>query len=75
METRNGNYRSSGKPSTPKAEKDYCNEATPSGPLTDSQTHQAQYVVKHTEVKQRWALDKRANKRSDMVLYVLQTAF
>ena len=43
LETRNGNIRSSGKPSTPKA------EATQSRPLTHSQSHQAQ----NTEVKQR----------------------
>ena len=69
METRNVNIRSSGKPSTPKAEEGYCNEATQSGPLTHSQSHQGQNTVEHTEVKQRGI------KRRDMVLYVLQTAF
>ena len=53
LETRNGNIRSSGKPSTPKAEEGYCNEVTHSGPLTHSQSHQAQNTVGHPEVKQR----------------------
>ena len=34
LETRNGNIRCSGKPSTPKPEGGYCNEATQSRPLT-----------------------------------------
>jgi hypothetical protein len=42
LETRNGNIRSKGKPSTPKAEEGYFTEATQSGPLTHSQSHQAQ---------------------------------
>ena len=74
LETRNGNIRSSGKPSTPKAGEGYCNEATQSGPLTRSQSHQAQNTVEHRG-KTKKGLDKRGNKRSDMVLYVLQTAF
>jgi len=59
LETRNGNTRSSGKPSTPKAEEGYCNEATQSRPLTHSQSHQAQSTVEHTEVKQRRAWTKK----------------
>ena len=59
METRNGNIRSSGKPSTPKAEEGYCNEATQGGPFTHSQSHQAQNAVEHTEVKQRRGWTKR----------------
>jgi hypothetical protein len=69
LDTRSGDVRSSGKPSTPEAEEGYCNEATQSGPLTHSQSHQGQNTVEHTEVKQRGI------KRRDMVLYVLQTAF
>jgi len=53
LENRNGNIKSSGKLSTPKAGEGYCNEATQSGPLTHSQSHQAQNTVEHTEVKQR----------------------
>ena len=34
LKTRNGNIRSNGKQSTPKAEGGYCNEATQSGPFT-----------------------------------------
>ena len=63
LETRNGNIRSSGKPSTAKAEEGYSNEATQSRPLTHSQSHQAQNTVEHTEVKQRRAWKKkRGNK-------------
>jgi len=58
LETRNGNIRSSGKPSAPEAEEGYCNEATQNGPLTHSQSHQAQNTVEHTEVKQRRAWTK-----------------
>ena len=53
LETRNGNIRRSGKPSTTKAEEGYCNEATQSGPLNHSQSHQTQNTLEHTEVKQR----------------------
>ena len=61
LETRNGNIRSSGKPSTAKAEEGYCNEATQSGPLAHSQSHQAHNTVEHTEVKQRraWTKEKK----------------
>ena len=62
LETRNGNIRSRGKPSTPKAEKGYCNKATQSGPLTHSQSHQAQNTVEHTEVKQRTAWTKEKTR-------------
>ena len=58
MEARNGNIRSSGKPSTGKAEEGYCNKATQSRPPTHSQSHQAQNTVQHTEVKQRRAWTK-----------------
>jgi len=58
LETRNGNIRSSVKPSSPKAEEGYCNEATQSGLLTYSQSHQAQNTVEHTEVKQKRAWTK-----------------
>jgi hypothetical protein len=54
LETRNGNIRSSRKPSIPKAGEGYCNGATQSGPLNHSQSHQAQ----HTEVKQGSAWTK-----------------
>jgi len=66
LETRNGNVRSSGKPSTAKADEGYCNGATQSGPLTHSQSHQAQNTVEHTEVKQK-GLDKRGNKRTGTI--------
>jgi glucose dehydrogenase len=57
-ETRNGNIRSSGKLSNPKTEEGYCNWATQSGPLTHSQSHQAQNTVEHTEVKESRAWTK-----------------
>jgi len=59
LETRNGNIRSSGKPSAPEAEEGYCNEATQSGPLIHSQRHLAQNTVEHREVKKKKGLDKR----------------
>ena len=55
LKTRNGNIRSNEKQITPRAEEGYCNEATQSGPLTHSQSHQAQNAAEHTEVKQRRA--------------------
>jgi hypothetical protein len=68
LKTRNGNIRSTGQQCTgqqcpgqqctPKAEEGYCNEATQSGPLTHSQSHQAQYTAEYTEVKQRKAWTK-----------------
>jgi hypothetical protein len=58
LKIRNGNIRSNGKQSTPKAGESYCNEATQSGPLTHSQSHQAQNTGKHTGVKQRRAWTK-----------------
>jgi hypothetical protein len=62
LETRNGNIRSSGKPRTPKAEKGYSNEATQGRPLTHSQSHQAQNITTHTEVKQRMAWTKEETR-------------
>ena len=52
--------RNNGKQFTPWAEEGYCNEATQSGPLTHSQSHQAQNAAEHTEVKQRrtWAREE-----------------
>jgi predicted HAD superfamily Cof-like phosphohydrolase len=44
--------------STPKAEEDYCNEATQSGPLTHTQSHQSQHTLEHEEVKHRQAWKK-----------------
>jgi len=58
LKTRNGNIRSNGKQTTPKAEEGYCNEAIQSSPLTHSQSHQAQNTVEHTGVKQRRAWTK-----------------
>jgi hypothetical protein len=58
LKTRNGNIKSTGKQSTPKAEEGYCNEATQSGPLTHSQSHQAQHTAEHEEVKHRQAWKK-----------------
>ena len=43
--------RNSEKPSTPKAQEGYCNEATQSGQLAHSQSHQALNTVEYTEVK------------------------
>ena len=48
LETSNGNIRSSGKQSIPKAEEGYCKEATQSTPLTHSESHQAQATVENT---------------------------
>jgi hypothetical protein len=58
LKTRKGNITTTGKQHTPKAEEGYCNETTHSGPLTHSQSHQAQNMVEHTEVKQRRAWTK-----------------
>ena len=58
LETKNGNIRSSGKPSTPKVEKGYCNEATQTKQLTLNQSHQAQNTVEHSEVIHRRAWTK-----------------
>jgi hypothetical protein len=78
LKIRNGNIRSTeqqctGQQCTPKAEEVYCNEATQSGSFTHRQSHQAQNTAEHRD-KIKTGLDKRGNKRSDMVLYVLQTA-
>jgi hypothetical protein len=43
---------------SPKADEGYCNEATQSGPLTHSQSHQAHPTAEHTEVKHRQAWSK-----------------
>ena len=58
LKTRNGDIRTTGQQCTSKAEEGYCNEATYSGPLTHSQSHQAQNSAKHTEEKQRKAWTK-----------------
>jgi hypothetical protein len=42
--------------------------------LSQSKPPSPKYSGTH-KGKQRWGLDKRGNKRSDMVLYVLQTTF
>jgi hypothetical protein len=57
LKTGNGNI-STGKQSTHKAEEGYCNEATQSGPLTHSQSHQAQHTAEHEELKHRQAWTK-----------------
>ena len=51
LKTRNGNIRSNGKRSTARAKEGYCIEETQNGPLTHSQSHQAQNAAEHTEVK------------------------
>ena len=57
LKTRVGNIRSNGKHTTPRDDEGYCNKATQSGPLTHSQSHQAQNAAEHTEVKKRaWTL-------------------
>ena len=53
MKTRNEIIRSNWKQIIPRAEEGYCNEATQSGPLTPSQSHQVQNAAEHTEVKER----------------------
>jgi hypothetical protein len=58
LEPRSGNIKTSGKLQTPKAEKGYGNGATQGRPLTHSQSHLAQNISKHTEVKQRRAWTK-----------------
>jgi hypothetical protein len=58
LKTRNGNITSTGQQCTPKAEEGYCNKATQGGPLTHSQSHQAQNTVEHTEEKKRQAWTK-----------------
>jgi hypothetical protein len=59
LKIRNGIIRSTRKQSTAKSEEGYCNiEATQSGSLTRSQSHQAQNTGKHTGVKQRRAWTK-----------------
>ena len=50
--------RSDGKPSNPKAQERCCKEATQSGPLTHSQSRQAQNTLEHAEVKHRRAWTK-----------------
>jgi hypothetical protein len=62
LETRSGNISSSGKPRTPKAEEGYCNEATQGRPFTHGQSHQAQNISNHTEVKQRMAWPKEETR-------------
>ena len=73
LKTRNGNIRSNGKQITPRAEEGYCNEATQSGPLTHKTTKLR--MQQNIRRKTKKGLDKRGNKRSGMVLYVLQTTF
>jgi hypothetical protein len=60
LKTRNGNNRSTRQQCTPKTEEGYCNEATQSGPLTHSQSHQAQITAEQTVVKQSHTLKTRA---------------
>ena len=64
MKTRDGNIRSNGQQCTPKADEGYFNEATQSGPLTHSQSHQAQNTAEHTEVKQRKAWTKEEIRKT-----------
>jgi hypothetical protein len=71
LKIRNGNIRSTGKPSTPKAEEGYCNKATQSRPLTHSQSPTYSRTQRG---KTQTGLDKRGGTRSDMVLHALQTA-
>ena len=72
LKTKNGNIRSTGQQSTAKAEEGYCNEAT-----QNSHSQSKEPSPKHGGTyrgKTKKGLDKTGNKRSDMVLYVLQTA-
>ena len=48
-----------------------CNEATQSGPLTHSQSHQAQNAAEHTEVKQRRAWTKEEILVREVVWYYM----
>jgi hypothetical protein len=50
LKTRNGNIRSTWKQSNHKAAQGAWNEATQSGPLTQSQIHQAQNTAKHIAI-------------------------
>jgi hypothetical protein len=75
LKTRNGNISSNGKQSTPKAAGGYCNEATQSGPLTQQSKPPSTEYSGTYRSKTKKNLDKRGNKRSDMVLYVLQAIF
>jgi hypothetical protein len=68
LKTKNGNIRSTGKQCTAKAKEGYCNEATQSGPPRASPK-----CSRICRGKTKKGLDKRGNKRSDMVLHVLQT--
>ena len=70
MKTRDGNIRSTRQQCTPKAEEGYCNEATQIGPLTHSQSHQAQNTVEHTEVKQRKFWTKEELREVIWCLYI-----
>jgi hypothetical protein len=75
LETSNGNIRSSEKPSTSKAEEGYRKEATERGPLTHSQSHEAQNTVEHAEVRQKLDWTKEKIREILLVLHVLQKAF
>jgi len=55
LKTTNGKFRINQKLSTSRAGEGYCNEATQSGPSTHSESHQALYILKNTEVKQNMA--------------------
>jgi len=59
LKTGNGNIRNTRQQCPPKSEEGYCNEATQSGPLTHSQSHQAQNTAEHTEVKEGKAWTKK----------------
>jgi hypothetical protein len=63
LKTRNGNNRRTGQQCTPTAEEGYCNEATQSGPLTYSQSHQAKNKAEHTEVKKGSLGKKRKSEK------------
>ena len=51
LEDQEWNIRSIGKQIIARTEESYCNAGTQSGPLTQSQSHQAQNAAEHTEVK------------------------
>jgi hypothetical protein len=74
LKTKNGNIRSTGKQSTPKAEEGYCNEATQSRPLTHNQNPPSPTYSRTYRGETQTGLDKGGGARSDMVLHVLQTA-
>ena len=64
LKNRNGNISINGKVITPRAEEGYCNETTESGPLTHSQSHQAQNGAEHKTKLNSVALVRQRTSRT-----------